>query len=109
MSDVPLEYLNHSELMQILASDDYGNLRLKASVPKERLVHLIRARENPTEDEIALTAGTRHKLQLWIIRYFDQVGSQIPCSGPLRGQCTRYPCSEGRHLDCYLSAKKYMV
>lgn len=107
--DVPLEWLNRSELLQILSREEYGYLRLRASVPKERLIHLISTKEPPSPDELAKTTETRQRLQSWIQKNWDQINSQLPCSGELRGKCTVYPCSEGRHLDCYLSAKKYMI
>ncbi len=100
-------FMNKSELLQILASDKYGNLRLKHSVSIERLAHLVKTGEKPTSDE--LLSDSRRRLQLWIERNAAQIASQLPCSGPNKGKCTIYPCSEGKHLDCYLAAAKYMV
>lgn len=102
-------YMNRTELLQILSSEKYGHLRLKASVPLDRLAHLVRTMERPTPEEIALTSDSRRKLQLWIDRNKLQIESQLPCSGPNKGKCTIYPCSEGKHLDCFLSAQKHML
>lgn len=102
-------YMNRTELLQILSTEKYGFLRLRGSIPLERLAHLIRTGEQPTPDEIALTSDSRRKLQLWIDRNRLQIESQLPCSGPNKGKCTIYPCSEGKHLDCYLSAQKHML
>lgn len=105
----PLEYMNRTELLQILSGEQYGYQRIRASVPKERLIHLIVSREPARPEEIAQTSETRRKLQLWIDRNRTQIESQLPCQGPNRGKCTIYPCSEGKHLDCYLGAQKYML
>ncbi len=103
------DYMNRTELLQILSKEEYGHLRLRATVSQERLAELVRTKEKPKQEEIAQTAATRQRLQLWIEKNWTQIGSQLPCSGPNRGKCTIYPCSEGKHLDCYLSAQKYML
>lgn len=102
-------YMNQTELLQILSTDRYGNLRLRANVPQERLAHLVRTMERPAPEEIAATADSRRRLQLWIEKTWSQIGSQLPCSGPNKGKCLIYPCSEGKHLDCYLAAQKHML
>ncbi len=104
-----LEYMNRTELLQILSGEQYGYLRLRATVPKDRLIYLIQSKEQPRPEEVAQTTDTRRKLQMWIDQNKTQIESQLPCSGPNRGKCTVYPCSEGKHLDCYLSAQKYML
>jgi hypothetical protein len=108
MSD-GLENLNKTELIQILGNSGHGNLRLRKSVKQERLIYLIRTGEQPNEEETAGTVATRKRLQEWIEKSWSRIGSQLPCSGPLRGMCTSYPCSEGRHIECYLSAKDYLI
>ena len=102
-------YMNRTELLQLLATEKYGYLRLKASVPIERLAHYVRTMEQPPPEEIALTSDSRRKLQMWIDKNRMQIESQLPCSGVNRGKCTIYPCSEGKHLDCFLSAQKHML
>jgi hypothetical protein len=106
MSDV-YDFMNRTELLQILASDKYGNLRLRHSVATDRLAHLVKTGEKPAPEEIV--SETRRKLQLWIERNSAQIASQLPCTGPNKGKCTIYPCSEGKHLDCHLAAVKYML
>lgn len=103
------DYMNRTELLQILSTEKYGYLRVRASVPLERLAHLVRTMEQPTSEEIALTADSRRKLHMWIDKNRLQIESQLPCSGPNRGKCTIYPCSEGKHLDCFLAAQKHML
>ena len=103
------DYMNQTELLKILSSEKYGYLRLRRGIPLERLAHLVRTMERPTPEEHALTSDTRRRLQLWIERNWTQIGSQLPCSGPNKGKCTIYPCSEGKHLDCYLAAQKHML
>lgn len=111
MSDAipPLEQLNTSELLQILNNAGHGRLRLRRSLPRDRLIHLIRSGEQPGEDEFSQTVETRAKLEVWVSSVWDQINSQLPCVGPLRGKCTVYPCTEARHLECFLSAKKNMI
>lgn len=104
-----LENLNKSELLQILANSGHGNLRLKVTTRKARLIDLIRSDGTPGKQEISGTARTRLELQEWIETNWDRIGSQLPCTGPTRGMCTVYPCSEGRHIECYLSAQKHIV
>lgn len=103
------DYMNETELLQMLSTEKYGFLRLRRNIPWPRLVHLVRTGERPANEELALTSDTRRRLQLWIERNWTQIGSQLPCSGPNKGKCTIYPCSEGKHLDCYLSAQKHML
>ncbi len=101
--------MNRTELLQILATEKYGYLRLRASVPPERLAHLIRTGERPTPEEMSKTVDSRQKLQVWIDQNQKQIESQLPCNGPNKGKCTIYHCSEGKHLDCYIAAKKHML
>jgi hypothetical protein len=103
------DYMNQTELIRILSTEKYGYLRLRRGISLERLAHLVRTGERPTSEELALTTETRRKLQLWIERNWTQIGSQLPCSGPNKGKCTIYPCSEGKHLDCLLAAQKHML
>lgn len=103
------DFMNHTELLKILSSEKYGYLRLRGGISIERLAHLVRTGERPAPEELALTSDTRRRLQLWVERNWSQIGSQLPCSGPNKGKCTIYPCSEGKHLDCYLSAQKHML
>lgn len=103
-TDITLEDLNKTELLQILAKKSNGGHRLRDILPKDRLVHLINTGEQPREDEISQTAKTRKQLQLWIETRWKQVSSQLPCIGTTKGKCTIHSCSEGRHLACYTDA-----
>lgn len=107
--DVVLETLNVTELLQILSKQSNGGHRLKVTVPKERLVHLINTGEVPTQEEVSPTAETRRMLEYWIRNVaWNGINSQLPCEGENRGKCVTYPCSEGRHLACFLGAKKHL-
>lgn len=105
----PLEQLNQSELLQILKDSERGGHRLRKAVPADRLIHLIRTGEQPAQEEIALTTNTRKKLQVWVKRNWSAIGSQLPCSGETRGKCTEHPCTDGKHLDCYIGAEDLMI
>lgn len=107
--EAPLEHLNISELLQILLGPERGGHRLRRSVPAERLIHLIRTGETPTPDEISAVTDTRKRLQMWVNDNWIRVGSQLPCSGETRGQCTIHECTDGRHLDCYHGAVEHMI
>ena len=108
-NQMPLEALNTTELLQILSNPNNGGHRLKAGLSQERLIYLIRTGENPLPAETAQTTDTRAQLEYWIRKVaWDGINSQLPCLGEDRGKCSIYPCSEGRHLACYLGAKKYL-
>lgn len=102
---IPLEAMNRTELLQILAGGGHGRLRLRSSIGRERLIHLIRTGEEPKPEELAKTTETRARLEVWIEKNRALVGSQLPCEGPNSGKCTIYPCTEARHLNCYIDAK----
>lgn len=106
----PLEALNTTELIQILAKPSNGGHRLRDTTPKERLIQLIQTGETPHQTEISQTSETRKQLEYWIRNVaWDGINSQLPCSGENRGRChSVYPCSEGRHLACYLAARKHL-
>ena len=106
---VELEQLNISELLQLLKEPERGGHRLKKAVPIDRLIHLIRTGETPEPSEFAATIQTRAKLEVWVSKNIDAIGSQLPCSGPTRGKCSIHPCSDGKHLDCYLAAKEHLI
>ena len=110
MDEAPtLEHLNTSELLQLLKEPERGGHRLRRSVPHDRLIHLLHTGEQPTSEELASTTTTRNKLEVWIQERWVNIGSQLPCTGETRGKCTLHPCSDGRHVDCYLAAKGSMI
>lgn len=102
-----LIHLNTTELQEIIRQRT-GN-RLRRSVPRERLIHLIETKEPPLPEELAGTNYTRIALQNFISESWDWVNSQLPCTGQDRGKCTIYPCPEGRHLDCYTANIKHKI
>lgn len=108
---VQLDELNDTELWEMartqLSSAWRRPIRLYRWVSRERVIHLIEANEQPHPDEILLES--RLKLEQWVAKNWDLVNSQLPCSGTLKGRCTLYPCTEGRHLTCYESARKHFA
>lgn len=115
----PLEHLNTSELLDIIRRDPrarrdveapvYGCWRLRRSLPREVLIEIIQTGRYPEVEELAATVDSRKRLEDWIQQNFVLIESQLPCTGSDRGKCTRYPCSEGRHLDCFISARKHFL
>lgn len=99
--------LNRTELLSIIRR--HTGLVVKRQVPLERLVELVETGATPKDEELAGTNRTRRSLQDLILKNWDWVNSQLPCTGPHRGQCTIYPCPEGRHLDCYVSNIKQKI
>lgn len=107
---IPLDELNDTELWEIarmqLTAAWSRPIRLSRAVSRERVIYLIESNEQPRPEEILLES--RRKLEEWVTKNWDSVNSQIPCSGPLKGKCTRHSCPEGRHLTCYASALPHM-
>jgi hypothetical protein len=101
-----LNLLNVTELAFIIRRQT--GLVVKRSVSKERLIELLENGGMPTPEEISPTTETRKSLQLYIEKNWTGIQSQLPCKGENRGRCTVYPCPEGRHVDCFLSATPHM-
>jgi len=107
---VSLDELNDTELWELvrmqLSAAWLRPVRLSRAVSRERVIYLIESNEQPLPEEILLES--RQKLENWVAKNWDKVVSQIPCSGVLKGKCTKYACPEGRHLTCYASALPHM-
>lgn len=101
-----LHTLNVTELAYIIRRQT--GLVVKRSVGKERLIQLLEDGGMPTQDEVSPTTDSRKRLQIFIEKNWAGIQSQLPCKGENRGRCTIYPCSEGRHVDCLLSAEPQM-
>lgn len=101
-----LHMLNMTELAQLIRR--HTGLVVKRSVPKERLIQLLEDGGLPTAEEISPTTDSRKRLQLYIEKNWMGIQSQLPCKGENRGRCTIYPCPEGRHVDCLISATPHM-
>ncbi len=101
-----LHSLNVTELAQLIRR--HTGLVVKRSVPKERLIQLLEDGGVPTAEEVSPTSETRKRLQMYIEKNWMGIQSQLPCKGENRGRCTIYPCPEGRHVDCLLSATPHM-
>jgi hypothetical protein len=109
-SEIPeLEWLNTTELLEILRRPGYGGYRLRRSIPDERLIQLIRTGVIPSENELAETSKSREWLETWVQSNKTGIISQLPCRGTDQGKCTIYPCPEGRHLNCYLKAEAWRI
>lgn len=101
-----LAELNKTELLEICRL--HGHARLKEGLPKERIIEIINSGVT-TADDIASSNVTRAKLQQFIEDNWDLVQTNLPCKGkPNEGKCTIFPCTEARHVSCYLGAKRYI-
>lgn len=103
----PVEQYNRTELVEIVRRRT--QIVVRHSLPLERLQHLAITGEQPTESEIAGSMRTRVSLQQFISKNWLAINSQLPCSGQLKGQCTIYPCSEGRHATCFMSVPPHLM
>jgi hypothetical protein len=105
-----LDELNDTELWELarmeLSAAWRRPIRLRRSLPREAVIQLIESGAPPHLPDVLLES--REKLEQWIVRNWEMVNSQLPCSGPDRGKCTRYACPEGRHLSCYSAAAIHM-
>lgn len=106
---VALQDLNDTELWELarleLTSSWRRPIRFKRSVPRETVIYFIETGGQP--DPSLLYMESRAELQDWISKNWMMVNSQLPCTGPQKGQCTIYGCPEGRHLTCYTNAKPH--
>lgn len=103
---VDLSSLNSSELLALIRQS--SGFVLRRSTTRERLMEIVRG-SPPRTEEVADTTASRLRLQTFIGENINWLSSQLPCKGENRGVCTVYPCPEGRHVDCYLSAKKQLL
>lgn len=101
-----LHLLNTTELAYLIRRQT--GLVMKRSVTKERLIELQENGGMPLPEEISPTTDSRKRLQLYVEKNWNGIQSQLPCKGADRGRCTIYPCPEGRHIDCLLSAASHM-
>lgn len=102
-----LRQMNETELLYLYRC--HTNLVLKRGVGKERMIELLANKQLPQEEEISDTTNSRKSLQLYVEKNWNSLNSQLPCKGDNRGRCTVYPCPEGRHLDCLLSARPHLA
>lgn len=101
-----LHMLNVTELAYIIRRQ--SGLVVKRSVSKERLIQLLENGGLPEAEEVSPTTESRKRLQLYVEKNWTGIQSQLPCKGENKGKCTIYPCPEGRHVDCLLSATPHM-
>ena len=95
--------LNLTELLTLIRQNT--GFVLRRSTSQERLIEIAQGGQ-PLQEEVAGTSESRLKLQIFIAANMDWLSSQLPCKGENRGVCTKYPCPEGRHLDCFMAASK---
>lgn len=100
-----LEWCNKTELRQIVRVQT-GGFSPNPDLPQERLIQIGTGQARLEAHEVSGTATTRAELEEWVQQNFSWAEGQLPCTGPNRGKCTIYPCSEARHMDCYLEAEK---
>lgn len=103
----PVEQYNRTELAEIVRRRTQKVVR--HSLPIERLRHLAVTGEMPSDTEISGSMQTRISLERFILSKWVEINSQLPCSGELRGRCTVYPCSEGRHAACFMQVPPHMM
>jgi hypothetical protein len=101
-----LNELNKTELLELCRL--HGHARLKEGLTKDRLIEIIN-NGTTSADDLANTNITRKRLQQFIQDNWELVNTNLPCKGKLNaGKCTIFPCSEARHVSCYLGAKRYL-
>lgn len=103
----PLESMNTTELIEIYRRRT-GKI-IKRSMPREQLVSLLEEEWQPSPEMLSGTMKTRRTLQLFNEKNWLWIQSQLPCKGENKGHCTVYPCTEARHVDCWLSAYEHVA
>jgi hypothetical protein len=104
MADEILWQCNESELVGMARKQ--GLPLLRRGLPQADLISIVSGMREPREDELAGTIHSRVSLQLFINQNWGRVSSQLPgCNG----QCTTYPCSEGRHVACFYPNEKVVL
>lgn len=94
-----LQFCNESELLWLAKRQGLG--RLKRGIPTNDLIAIVNGELDVGQHHLASTNGTRKTLELFINHKdnFPRIMSQLPgCDG----QCTKYECSEGKHLLCFM-------
>lgn len=95
--DGVLWYCNETELIEKARRQGLG--RLRRGLEKGVLVSIVGGYENVRPEHRAETNYTRKELQEYIRQNWGRASSQLPgCDG----KCTTYPCSDGRHGDCFM-------
>lgn len=96
MADEILWSCNETELLWMARRQ--GLPPVRRGLPKADLIAIVSGEREAREDEVAGTKHSRLSLQVFINKNWGRVSSQLPgCNG----QCTTYPCSEGRHMACF--------
>lgn len=104
MNDEILATCNETELLQLARSQ--GLPPIKRGLPRQVLIDIVRGEIEAGPEHISGTEFTRKKLEEFIRQNWGQIRSQLPgCNG----QCTRFPCSEGRHMLCFAPNKDVVV
>lgn len=94
--DKILEHCNETELLGLARSQGLGDLR--RGLDHKLLIGLVSGAVNIRPEYMSEVRATRFSLQTYIIANYGKVSSQLPgCTG----ECTTYPCSDGRHAKCY--------
>lgn len=91
-----LNSCNETELLDMARRQGLGVLR--RGIPFPELVAIIKGEVLPRPEYVSGTMHTRRILQEYVSKNIERIRSQLPgCNG----QCTTYPCSEGRHALCF--------
>jgi len=101
----PLQILNQNELLELVYI--HRGVRLRHSTSPERLIQLIEnPQEQPRLEELpASTLESRQLLETWILKNWEALKTQLPCKGHNYGHCTVFPCTEARHISCWMEVK----
>lgn len=102
--DEVLHQCNETELLSIARKAGIG--LLKRGLDRETLIAIVAGEVNPEPGHFAATKYTREKLQLFIVRNWGILASQLPgCNG----QCTTFPCSDAQHSACLIPNRDLVV
>lgn len=109
MAGEPLDMYNRTEMVEIIKR--YTGKIVRRSLPIERLQELTSQGSvaQPRPEELSGTMQSRLSLERFIVKNWAKIDSQLPCSGENHGRCSIYPCSEGRHLSCYMSVPAHLL
>src|SRR3954470_21072353 len=100
--DQILMWCNETELLGIAFRQGLG--RLRRGMRKEELVAIVSGEVPVRPEHLSETTETRRRLQNFINKNWGQLRSQLPgCNG----QCSSYPCTEGKHCLCLYPNKNY--
>lgn len=95
--DEILYQCNESELLHLARTQ--GLPALRSGIPHEELVAIVLGIAEVKKEHLAWTNFTREKLETFLAENWERLRSQLPgCDG----KCRSFPCSEVKHLNCFI-------